>query len=399
MPKLPSFLYGTYQRYKTDTGRLITWMIQTANALGSAESLPKATLTKHKFTTKQLLAFAEHIVAHAADGRISASGAVLCIMGRIISYRRECASYFASASSTGRRSEEFRRHEHFIKLVENIKQMLEPILQSTGTAARDSTVRGNRPTGENVETSNRFSILDAEELPDYEEDDDLSGLSSSTGKATTKPMVINEPELVEEHQVMLMVYGLIRDSNLVRKYLQSIWRDYKDHKLDLITASLTTTLAVDVIRQLQDQLVAVVPTFDNYQAIVLSIFLADRILSANPDREACKEVWKSTFWDVAIHIKELRDGVLSPGLTFVQAAAYNMDPQPYHSEDYTLSTEQFQDESLDISNLLQTSIPYFLFYAKDPTLHKVYQHKDDLAEELVAFQQTRFPHFLLIFLL
>jgi len=82
-----------------------------------------------------------------------------------------------------------------------------------------------------------------------------------------------EPELVVMEAISAIVMFL-GDMERVRAYLGGLWRDYKSGKIDLITASVTTNTAIEILQRPHDQLMRrVTPVFgNNFQKMVSMTF-------------------------------------------------------------------------------------------------------------------------------
>ena len=82
-----------------------------------------------------------------------------------------------------------------------------------------------------------------------------------------------EPEMVVMEAISAVVMYL-GDMERVRAYLGGLWRDYKSGKIDLITASVTTNTAIEILRRPHDKLMKrVMPVFDNnFQKMIIMTF-------------------------------------------------------------------------------------------------------------------------------
>ncbi|KAF4636745.1 hypothetical protein G7Y89_g1344 [Cudoniella acicularis] len=49
----------------------------------------------------------------------------------------------------------------------------------------------------------------------------------------------------------IALYFYYKDLNEIRSYLKQLWKDYQDRKVDLVSVSLTTDIAIDVVERME----------------------------------------------------------------------------------------------------------------------------------------------------
>jgi hypothetical protein len=130
------------------------------------------------------------------------------------------------------------------------------------------------------ELTNRFQNLAVEEPPDVDESEIPEDNVNSTYELE---------EESEETKMSLMIFCFFEDMHRLQDFLHDIWKSYKPGKLDLMTASLITHSAVDIVRQSEEEIFAAAPKLfskkRSYNTIAIAIFYADA-LSQGQDPEA-----------------------------------------------------------------------------------------------------------------
>jgi hypothetical protein len=102
---------------------------------------------------------------------------------------------------------------------------------------------------------NPFSHLDVEETKDKEVFE------------TLPPVVVYTVAGDEDDDWLVAIYCVFKDLSDVQTFLRETWSDYRDKKIDLITASVTTNMAFEIIRSMLEDLLALNPEFNNYETI------------------------------------------------------------------------------------------------------------------------------------
>lgn len=311
---MPGFLRTHYLQYKRETAQLSSWLAQTAVSLG----YPLGSFTPHGDTpqprsaaqkrnarkkarvkAKKLAqkASAQEVdnVGHEQTGKDAEGGTkvegednnakapplagdyilkigqfadlaryvadklpaipaeVSHILRRCIHLRNKSAHRFSPASDPANDT-----HRHFI-------QVLEEVLAIFSASQRPDNV-----ASESIgDASNRFAILqtddqEAEDLPDIE----LPGVSDHEGLQFNVEMSLGE--------AVSAVVMFFEDVETIRQHIDKLWRDYKHGDVDLVTASVTTNTALELLRGPHDDLMRVVlPVFDhNREKMIWFTFVA-----------------------------------------------------------------------------------------------------------------------------
>lgn len=303
---LPDFLFDTYRRYKADTGQVVAWLAETAQKSGyalSADSAPasprgssgggakskgpksdrtpssattsKATQQQTALTIQQVTNIAEWIAR--LNPPVSVPSLIVTLLESAISARKRCSQWFQS-NARGANAENT-THSHFINVLESVLQILPPRLSTPDTESslpKPLDVAPPSPDQQIMEVTDNFGILAIDEGELAEVNEDTSTLPQSTTaspSASTKriPRSYKVETTDNDEEIYFALFCLFTDLRDLRDFLLDLWHDYRCGETDLVTASLTTNLSFDLVRQVEKDLFDSFPVFKSYQD-VWSIF-------------------------------------------------------------------------------------------------------------------------------
>jgi hypothetical protein len=153
-------------------------------------------------------------------------------------------------------------HMHFIENLEEIINILVP-----DSSNKSKEVKTEKPVRPKPKTrpkkhdfsglSNRFSNLDVEDTKDIADaSNTIQSLSSTTTmtKSTQKKTPVTAIEIYEleyddTYDHIFEVFRPFEDLHCLQDFLNETWRQYKRGEIDLLTASLATNAAFDIIRR------------------------------------------------------------------------------------------------------------------------------------------------------
>ncbi|ORZ39898.1 hypothetical protein BCR44DRAFT_368888 [Catenaria anguillulae PL171] len=296
--QLPDTLFTKYRQYKKNTDRFVNWLSQTARRSGyladpeDQSKLPNRP-SSAPVSTSDIVTFAKVIVNASVDHPhpIRVPPHVLKWATSAIDARRACADWFltfASAHGSEARksanvSAQNLAHVHFIRVLETAVSILTPLAHRR----RDPPASSGDPG-----LANRFASLDADETNDAAASDHADGSSESDDDSTTSASSSelqpptscdssDDPDLAgaitiedtELSEMFLAVFFFFSDLQQLRSFVMDSWEQYRDGKLDLVTASLTTTFAVDLVRTAQvDCFASFDIPFKDYDSITRFVF-------------------------------------------------------------------------------------------------------------------------------
>ncbi|TVY81856.1 hypothetical protein LSUE1_G002898 [Lachnellula suecica] len=321
---LPNVLAGSYQRYKTDTATFTTWLSNAAMACGyeasdrsgpetstgpkknrpkeKARKKAREASEKEELPVKHTITTKDHLQqAHIIAGKVEVPETLQKILERAIQARQRCAEWFRTSKADDHFSNE--GHQQFIGV---LKQTLKIIGRQKGD---DETGKGEEYSDDSLgeaswhELANRFQNLAVEEIPEFEGPD-----LSQDGLNSTYEL----EEESEEMKMSLMIFCFFEDMHRLQDFIHDTWRSYKANELDLITASLITNSAVDIVRQNEEQILATAPklfsTKHSYSTIAMVIFSEDALSQGQDPAAKLKSVesLRPTPFDDFIYLSTAR---------------------------------------------------------------------------------------------
>ncbi|KAI9738395.1 MAG: hypothetical protein M1834_008898 [Cirrosporium novae-zelandiae] len=320
---LPKFLYGSYKRYKSDTDRFTTWLVKAAQTCGYQKEFSQPTTNlgggkkskkknkkkkennednpspiKYRISLAEFTSLAKQI---ATSGKaVQVPLAIIGIAQRAIGARKRCANWFSKHVTNNDEG-----HQYFITVFEEVLEILSPLSNKELDKLRaDSSPKvDNNPTLE--ELANKFSLLETEEL---ETDVDMTSNSQMTSKKEpqTQTFEVDEGEGNNEKEIDILsilfeVYCLFEDMHNIREFIQQIWADYKSGNTDLMSASITTNTACDLVRQITEECLASYPQYTEWIDLSQSLFAtACYLRGEDPSyRERADDIYNIAAADVA----------------------------------------------------------------------------------------------------
>ncbi|KAJ5201837.1 uncharacterized protein N7498_006500 [Penicillium cinerascens] len=293
---LPEFLQSSYSRYKADTNTFATWLLETANQCGYRPPALSATISTaekgkrkgknhglaadplhYSATTKDLQKLAE-VVASSA-GTVPKS--VLTIAKRAIKLRKAVTSWFLGQASCS-----------FHHRAEQICETLE---WKTNQPAKPDAKQPS-PTSEAQSDEadadrflNKFAVLTVEEPQDTAGE---TQPTSAESKKVVKVTVVEEDddEAGDSYLNPLLIPGLEQYANIHFHDHSMTWSEYRDQKIDLMNAAVVTDSALQLARDLAQDVEADWRTSlagkrDDVQNIVFNLAVYTRGISASPSIE------------------------------------------------------------------------------------------------------------------
>ncbi|RLL99449.1 hypothetical protein CFD26_104363 [Aspergillus turcosus] len=302
---LPEFLQSSYTRYKADTNAFATWLLDTANQCGYRPPPLSATISTaekgkrkgkkdglvadplhYSATTKDLQKLAE-VVASSA---VTVPKSVLTIAKRAIKLRKAVTSWFLGQGD----SIDNKRHAHFITALEQICETLE---WKTNQPSKPDTKQPPPTSEAQIDDAdadrflNKFAVLTVEEPQDTAAQTQPTPAES---KKVVKVTVVEEDdnEAADSYlnQLFFKTLCLLRDLNNMRKFISITWSEYRDKKIDLMNAAVVTDSALQLARDLVQEVEADWRTSlrgkgDDVQNIVYKLAVFTRGICASPSTE------------------------------------------------------------------------------------------------------------------
>ena len=116
--------------------------------------------------------------------------------------------------------------------------------------------------------TNSFEALKVEET----EEDDGSPVAAAAESKSSKNQTQSEYELEGgplDH--IFTIFTFFKDMNDIRDYIEDVWRDYRNGRLDLMSAAVTTDTAITLLKQASDEFLEALPGVSGYAEIMLIV--------------------------------------------------------------------------------------------------------------------------------
>ena len=286
---LPKFLFGSYKQYKSDTNQFLEWLDRTAKecsppveqpkpntkgktpaAKRKAKRIVEANTPSHmkplptggKVPLSHFVALARVVADSGRNIRVPRLVAVM--ISRAIALRKQCSAWFHKHAKGESRVN--RAHTHFVVVLEEVLHILKAHPSDPAGASQEQKEASNgKPVDEVEALENRFAVLDLEEAEESEKEEKEGGEASASppnppAEASQKPDVdvyddAEDDEEGKREEAIFAVYCLFEDMRKLRDFIKQIWQDYKQEKVDLISAALTTNTAIDLARQSSEEFI------------------------------------------------------------------------------------------------------------------------------------------------
>lgn len=260
----------TYNVYKAGTTKIATWLVQTARLcgydakLGSKDSLRKTNGASK--TAKHIIPLGEFtnlakVIAEATKPKIGLPSHIASLLRNVIGLRRDVAELFSSFRTSKKKQAAKEKgdagHQHFITV-------LETVLSTLHVAQEPETQEADAPRS----MENMFALLAVEEPP--ESPSSTSGKEAATKPSKSASTVHFELEQTEE-DAMFAIAMFFKDVNAVRKNIQGVWKDYREGKVDVMSAAVTTDTAFTLLRHSCDSIQESVPGKPNFTEMVMTL--------------------------------------------------------------------------------------------------------------------------------
>ncbi|KAI1084861.1 hypothetical protein F5B20DRAFT_568151 [Whalleya microplaca] len=285
---LPPTLAGSYRRYKEDTDSVATWLASTAKSLGYSSDLldngaaNKATsgrakgkararakkqqqkpaetppmTSKYIIKIKDFVPLAEFIVAKPT---VSVPESLKTTLSRVISTR---SGFGGRLEENGILADEMSSlsHDFFLGVLEKVQEVLK--IRMTPSSEKPATGSSGpaHSAGSPEDLVNPFKALKV-----YEPSDEFLNAPD-----IERPKKVEDDEAIYEaepqnsmEEVLMSLTMAIFDVEKIRSYIRWMWGNYKKGLFDLAAAAVTTNTAIDLARNLMDD---IVPMFREHGGI------------------------------------------------------------------------------------------------------------------------------------
>ncbi|POS76706.1 hypothetical protein DHEL01_v204908 [Diaporthe helianthi] len=264
---LPSALVSVYQQYKQDTDSVASWLASTAKDCGYPADLltsvgpvkrkkhnKKASQNKHIVAIKDFVPLAEFIAASKKPAAAVPESFVQTI-NRVINVR---SSFGSTLREHGAKpsAEASEKHSFFVGVLEKVREALRPRMPPPAGAER-AEAEASFPMQPSFADAwiNGFRALKV-----YEPSKEFLGapdIQRPEPAEPTKTNMVYEAEAAARLDFEDAVFAfalMIDDLNKIRQEIRNIWAFYRDGSIELAAAAVATNTAVDLARNLADEI-------------------------------------------------------------------------------------------------------------------------------------------------
>ncbi|KAE8150660.1 hypothetical protein BDV25DRAFT_154053 [Aspergillus avenaceus] len=308
---LPTYLQSSYVRYKNDTNTFATWLLEAASKCGYqpdglTSTVPSGKEGKRKSKTKavnpssdtpQYITTIKELQATAelvAKSTLAVPSPVLTIAKRAIKLRKDVTSWFLGQGDT----ESNIRHAHFVSALERICDTLE---WRTNESVNPHT-RNPPPPSETPDDDadldmfmNKFAVLTVEEpsIEEREESPKKFKTSSELQKVVKVELAENDEDGATESYfgpMFFKAFCLFQDLHTMRAFISRTWSEYRDKKIDLMNAALVTDCALQLARDMAQEVeggweTSILPQDLDFQELIFNAACITRGSDLTPSAE------------------------------------------------------------------------------------------------------------------
>jgi hypothetical protein len=388
MATLPAFLFDTHKRYKADTNRVVTWLAETAQKCGltlntqPSSSRPSGRLKgkarkearaagtcdaklSQIVTVKQFLDMAKLIATQKPP--VAVPDLILRLLRSAIDLRRRCSNWF---QKNGNQQDGLRKstatHSHFIDVLEDVLRILDP----NSSRSADTRAIGDAMEKLSVELTasdtkqpnNPFDVLFIE---DDLIDEPVLASEPSTQLSQASPSRLKVRFEVEatDDEIYFAIYCFFNDLNRLRDFVRDLWCQYQTGSSDLITASVTTNAALELVGRAESDLAVSFPECDSFKATGLLLYVVIMDILGKEDTTTkgfgydVPELAEWLFLPVYTQLEVIVDALPAKGV-------YTQDPNLVNESQLLADRNKLTSHDrckLDHSNLLDAISGYYLF--------------------------------------
>jgi hypothetical protein len=280
---IPQILTDTYHLYKQDTETIAVWLATTARKFGFSADLQGAKPTvlksqrlkgkarklakeataqsittglppvstssapKRTISVKDFIMLAEYL-APKTDLKIPAS--VWESINRAIRLRQmHSGNHIQETKAAEVKSNE--RHFYFLGILERVREVLKPRLPASFAQFNDDSPVTSSQTNNTSLFENMFAVLTVEE-PSNEFLNAPDAAPTVSSKESVDAVYEVEP-FEDPLELYLGTAALLQDLSNIRRAIRQIWHLYAQHGTSLISAAVTTNIAIQLAQQIEEQ--------------------------------------------------------------------------------------------------------------------------------------------------
>ncbi|KAF4537409.1 uncharacterized protein LTHEOB_1600 [Lasiodiplodia theobromae] len=257
---LPEFLSGSYRRYKEDTTAFTTWLSQAAAAVGW--KVPKKPLQDAEPAKPGGSSAPSTNTAQAQSGRLKGKARKAA----------KAAAQQSTATSSGEPPK--KANAVGVQGIGSVTPKKDDVKGPSADESKDGL----------LDLRNQFEALDVEYVSDQFA---LASADASKSGSATKNEVF-ELEADPAWEDAFICYCFFEDLHSIQDTLKDVWKKYQDEKLDLVSATMTTNAAIELVQHAEKDLLDATSTLHAYKRpydrVAMSVFYAETLRNGrDPD--------------------------------------------------------------------------------------------------------------------
>ena len=234
---------------------------------------------------------------------------VIKLASQVVDLRRGFSRFYEKQATDSTRTADL-KHAHFVSTLEEVINILRPPSSVASDNAENASTPINnantsKPSTDRISNgtemlSNQFDHLELEEP--IEIDDALPALStemptngaaaSQTDEKASHRVEYQSANEEDDEEKYFAMYCLFTDLHGLRNFIGRTWDDYSDGRIDLMTASILTNTAFDLVRRMEIKFFAALPEFESAQKLIQFFMVFISILrGVDPRRKELPDDW------------------------------------------------------------------------------------------------------------
>ncbi|POS73942.1 hypothetical protein DHEL01_v207662 [Diaporthe helianthi] len=294
---LPESLRSAFQLYKRDTNAIAIWLAITANnngrpvysnadktsgRKGKARKVHKPSSSNEEASSsnkkrtylvplQDFIPLASFIASVKPQIRVPLFLAFT--IDRVIQVRTTVALVMGTNDTDSTNEESFMNHLRFVEVLKQVRDIFSQQMETQTldiskfqTAANNTDATSGATQGPKFASRNPFNILDVYEIAEQ--------VSGRGGTACPADLIIEyEPEPQDTyHEACLAFMSLLKAVLHQRQKVQEIWTNYKVGRVSLGPAAIGTNEAIEICRQMEEDVAAVISKGSNVVDLLVSVF-------------------------------------------------------------------------------------------------------------------------------
>ncbi|KAJ5958805.1 uncharacterized protein N7479_005955 [Penicillium vulpinum] len=203
-------------------------------------------------------------------GPVEVSRGFSLALDRAISARREFAKHEIEEVDEAAKES----HGFFVDVLEQVRQTLRPLMPK-----RQADMPGVKKDEKSL--ANKFEHLELEEQSEafLNAPDGPKPVVPERSTGPSAPDLEAEAEFkaevdLDRRELISMFHLLIQDANAFMDVIEETWKGYKDGLVDLVSSSMTTNTAIDLLRRMEGEMKPFLDKFGGAESLLQAYYYA-----------------------------------------------------------------------------------------------------------------------------